>query len=56
MKRLQIEGHQWGIEQGADRGEPVGHRIRCNELVPVGKRIGCSERGTSGLYYRVNRA
>ena len=30
MNRVQTEGHQWGIEQGADRGAPVGQRTGCS--------------------------
>ena len=42
QNRLKIDGHQWGIVQGADRRAPVGNRL------------GSRQRGTSREKNRVH--
>ena len=40
---MQLEGHQWDIEQCAERGVPVGSRIGCTQMhTSEGANIGTS--------------
>jgi hypothetical protein len=50
---VQTEGHQWGIEQGADRVPPVEQRTGADRGAPVGNRKGFRQRGTTEKSNRV---